>query len=115
MDKAAFTQAFRATVDVSLVDAEKKLGKILDHNVIVRMFGAGVNGEDISAEEFIDRVYIDNQTFYRLIDVFVVEVRQGKPVIFARVSDHPPGDIANCWNGVDGPFKGLQPDVIVQK
>ena len=57
MNKAAFALAFQDAVESACRSAEKSLGKTLSRDVIVRMYGAGTNGLDISPEEFIDRAY----------------------------------------------------------
>jgi len=115
MNKAAFALAFQDAVETACRSAEKSLGKTLSRDVIVRMYGAGTNGLDISPEEFIDRAYISDEIFYRLIDIMVVEIVGTQPVVFARISSHPPARLSECWNGDKGPFKQLTAEAIVQK
>lgn len=114
MNKAAFALAFRDAVETACRAAEKSLAKTLSRDVIVRMYGAGTNGLDVSPGEFIDRAYISDGLFYRLIDVMVVEVVGTRPVVFARISSHPPAPLSECWNGDKGPFKQLTAEGIVQ-
>jgi len=114
MDKAAFALAFQDAVEIACRSAEKSLGRNLSRNVIVRMYGAGVNGLDISPQDFIDRAYISDRSFYRLIDVMVVEIVGTRPVVFSRISSHPPDQLSKCWNGDKGPFKQLTAEYISQ-
>jgi hypothetical protein len=114
MNKAAFAVAFQDAIEIARRSAEKSLGKTLSRDVIVRMYGAGTNGLDVSPEEFIDRASIGDEVFYRLIDVMVVEVVGTRPVVFARISSHPPAPLSECWNGDKGPFKQLKAEAIIQ-
>src|ERR1700761_5112538 len=98
MNKAAFALAFQDAVETACRSAEKSLGRTLGRDIIVRMYGAGTDGLDVSPEEFIDRAYISDDLFYRLIDVMVVEVVGTKPVVFARISSHPPARLSESWN-----------------
>jgi hypothetical protein len=115
MNKASFTLLFQDAVEVACGTAEKTLGTMLSRDVIVRMYGAGANGLEISTKDFIDRAYINDKVFYRLIDLMVVEVIGSRPVLFARISDHPPANLSMCWNGEKGPFKQLKAEHIVQR
>lgn len=115
MNKTAFALALQDAVETACRSAEKSLGKTLSRDVIVRMYGAGTNDLDVSPEEFIDRAYISDGVFHRLIDVMVVEIIGTRPVVFARISSHPPAPLSECWNGEKGPFKQLNAEAIVQK
>jgi hypothetical protein len=115
MNKQSFTLAFQDAVDVACRNAEKIVGKKLSRDVVVRLYGAGAQGLEMGAQEFIDRAYISDRLFYRLIDVMVMEVAGAVPIVFARISDHAPAEIARSWNGKNGPFKQLLPKSIVQK
>ena len=114
MNKASFALAVQDAVETACRSAEKALGRTLSRDIIVRMYGAGTDGLDVSPEEFIDRAYISDEVLYRLIDVMVVEVVGTRPVVFARISSHPPGQLSECWNGDKGPFKQLAAEAIVQ-
>ncbi|TBD34339.1 hypothetical protein [Rhizobium ruizarguesonis] len=115
MNKTSFARIFQDAVEVACRSTEEALGRTLNRDVIVRMYGAGTNGLDVSSEEFIDRAYINDDVFYRLIDLMVVEVIGSRPVVFARISNHPPAQLSKCWNGEKGPFKQLTAEAIAQK
>ena len=87
--------------------AEKSLGRKLGRDVVVRMYGDGLGGVDVSPNEFVGRAFISEEVFYRLIDVSVVEVVGTQPVVFARISDHEPASLSKSWGGERGPFKQL--------
>ena len=82
---------------------------------MVKMYGLGANGLNVTPEEFIERTYINEKLFYRLIDIMVIELYGNKPVIFARVSGHPPAPLSMSWNREKGPFKKLIGETIAQK
>jgi len=91
MTKGLFYRAFLDAVETACKVAETLLGRKLDRDIIVRMYGAGVGGIDVSPEVFVDRAYLNKDAFYRLIDIAVVEVVGTRPVVFAWIRVHPPG------------------------
>ena len=62
MDKAVFAALFIETVEIICLDAEK-LAIELSPEVIIRMYGGGRSGVDVSPEEFLDRAYINIELF----------------------------------------------------
>ena len=114
MDKASFFHLFKDAVELAVKAAEKSLGRKLSRDVIVRMYGAGTNGVDMSPRDFINRAYINETTFYRIIDLMVVETILDRPVLFARISGHPPGPLVQSWKGDQGPFRQLTAETIEQ-
>jgi hypothetical protein len=114
LNKETYSSLFKNAVEEACLIAEKALGRSLSRRVTIRMFGAGANCAEVAPQEFIDRAYIGDDIFYRLIDIMVVEVRGVDPVVFARVSDHKPAALAESWNGMGGPFKQLVAGKIVE-
>jgi hypothetical protein len=53
MNKAAFALAFQDAVETACRSAEKSLGKTLSRDVIVRMYGAGTDGLDVSPRNLL--------------------------------------------------------------
>lgn len=82
---------------------------------MIKMYGAGKSGAIVSPGEFVSLAYISDTVFYRLIDLAVVETIGSSPVVFARISGHPPGSLSKCWNGDKGPFKQLVADTLIQR
>ena len=115
MNEMEFTNAFREVVEKSIHDVEIHLGKALSRDVVIKMYGLDMDGVNMSPEEFIDIVYINDESGYRLIDIMVVELIGTRPVIFARVSGHTPAPYSMSWNGEKGPFKQLIAENLVQK
>ncbi len=107
MDKASYAMAFRDAVETACQIAENALGESLTRDCVVRMYGAGISGRDVSPEEFIDRAYMTDEIFRPLIDICVVEVVGARPVVRAYICGFPPGPLSHCWNGDKGPFKQI--------
>ena len=63
MDRVAFVALFNETIAAICLDAEKALGRELSPDVIIRMYGGGRSGVDVSPEEFLDRAYINIELF----------------------------------------------------
>lgn len=115
MNKITFIRAFEDAVEIACQFAEKSLNRKLSREVIIKMYGVGTNGLEVSPAEFLDKFYINENLFHRLIDVMVVEVRGETPILFARISGHPPDQLSKCWNGEQGPFKQLEAVEILQQ
>jgi len=112
--KEEFIQIARLSIRETIALAEKTEGKSIKGKPIVKFFCPDSNGNIISEEEFMSRIFIDDAHFYRIIDLAVTELYGDRPVIFARISGHPPGSLKDTWNGLRGPFKTLAADKIRQ-
>jgi hypothetical protein len=57
----------------------------------------------------VDRLYLGEGRFYRIIDVAVIEIAEDYTICFVRASDHAPGTFEQTWNSPagSGPFKQL--------
>ena len=115
MNEMEFTNAFREVIEKSINDVEIHLGKALSRDVVIKVYGLDMDGVNMSPEKFIEIVYINGESSYRVIDIMVVELRGNRPVIFARVSGHAPAPYSMSWNGEKGPFKQLIAENVVQK
>ena len=107
MTREEFAEMARNAVETACNNAETKQGITLGREVIFKLYGTGVGGKNVGFDELVSRIFISEDVFYRLIDLFAIEIVDQRPVIFTRVSDHPPGPLSECWNGLDGPFKQL--------
>lgn len=63
MNKLAFAQALQDGVEMASQSAGHDLSGKPGRDVIVRMYGAGASGREVSAQEFIDRTWINDDTF----------------------------------------------------
>jgi hypothetical protein len=107
MSKEEFRQLFLTNVASALADAEGQLGRKLSKDFDVELHGAGCTGEVISPVQALDRIYLGDDVFFRIIDIGVKSVTKDRAVVFVRVSAHPPSKFSDTWNTPkgNGPFK----------
>lgn len=109
MTKDDFKKRFHAAIaEARRLTAEAYHMDLAPNDEIV-LFGAGVSGVRMSAEEALGRLYLGDQWFFKLIDVAVVEADDGKTIEFVRPSNHTPCEIHETWNRGEGlaPFKAI--------
>ena len=111
MDREAFRKLFLESVSDALRRAGESASRRLSGQCYVELHGCGVSGALISLEEAVDLLYIDKETFYRVIDVGLKAIQQDKCIVFVRVSAHPPSTFDKTWNTPkgSGPFKVIEP------
>src|SRR5438105_120332 len=97
MDKESFKSLFIVCVHDAIRRAQTITG-IQSNNFDIELHGGGVSGRIVTLNEALDCMYIDDRTFYLVIDVGVKSFHRGKWVIFARISGHPPASFAETWN-----------------
>jgi hypothetical protein len=75
--------------------------------------GPGPAGQLLALSDVVDRLYIDEDAFYRIIDIGVKRAASQDYSIFVRVSGHEPSKWLDTWNQPvgNGPFKVLGPIV----
>jgi hypothetical protein len=114
LTKDEFEELFTRSARAAIADAETRLGRSLPTEFDVELHGAGVSGEMASRERAVDLMYINNDTFYRLIDIAVKAIHRDRPLLFARISSHPPSTFDKTWNTPkgNGPFKVLTSNQI---
>lgn len=109
MNKQEFWQLFLKALNEAAVNAEHRFGIPINRSFEIELHGAGYKGACITPKEALDALFIDNEHFYRIIDVAVIEIHATKTHVFVRVSAHKPGAFAETWNqppGI-GPFKQI--------
>lgn len=109
MDKQEFKKLFLKPLNEAAFHAEQRFSRQISRSFEIELHGAGYMGARITPEEAADVLFIDNEHFYRVIDVSVIEIHATKTCVFVRVSAHKPGAFAETWNqplGM-GPFKQI--------
>jgi len=114
MEKFELSDRFNRLVDEECLEAEVRLGHGLNRRIIVRAFGADLDGLDLSPTEFIDKIHLGDNLFYRIIDVMITEVRDDATVVLAKISDHTPVEFSRKWHGLAAPFKRLKAKTIIE-
>jgi hypothetical protein len=70
-------------------------------------------GELLSVDQAVDKIYLGDDKFYRIIDVAIQKVSRDKTIAFVRVSGHSPGAFSQTWDPTDlGPFKQILSQTI---
>jgi hypothetical protein len=110
MDKESFKKLF---ID-SVREAIRRARGIVDvqfDSFDIELHGRGISGRIATVSEALERIYINEHSFYRVIDIGVKALHKGKWVIFVRISGHPPASFAETWNTPEGngPFKVIDP------
>jgi hypothetical protein len=110
MDKESFKSLFLDCVKEAIRRAQITTG-IQPDSFDIELHGGGISGRIVTVNEALDRIYINDHSFYRVIDIGVKAFHKGNWVIFTRISGHPPGSIIETWNTPEGngPFKLIDP------
>ena len=112
MNKSEFNQAFLSALEEAAIYAESSLGRRIPRNFVIELHGAGTSGAQMSPEDALDALFIDERRFYRIIDVAVIEVAPNQTTVFVRASGHQPAPLEQTWGGASGPFKQIQAEEI---
>ena len=109
MNKQEFSQLFANAVEIAIQNAEKRLGFKLPRSYQIQLYGAGSSGLLLEPACALDRLYLSEDKFYRIIDVALVKVSKQSVTVFVRVSRHKPASFAQTWNKPlgSGPFKQM--------
>jgi predicted hydrolase (HD superfamily) len=98
MEFEQFRELFLSALQLAIKNAETNLGKAIPQDFIILLHGAGHAGNEISADAAAQALYIDENHFYRIIDVAVQQISTTQTYIFVRVSGHPPASLAETVN-----------------
>lgn len=111
MNQDEFQQLLRRVLESAISNTEMRLSRPLPRDVKVELHGCGHSGDIMDIEEAFECLYLDEDTFWGIIDVGVKEVNRSSTTMFVRVSDHSPSSFDKTWNDPpgNGPFKEIQP------
>ncbi len=109
MNKQEFAQLFANALETAVQNGEKKLRSPLPRDYQIRLYGAGCSGALLDPACVLERLYLGEDKFYRIIDVAVVKASKQFVTVFVRPSGHKPAPFAQTWNNPsgNGPFKQL--------
>jgi hypothetical protein len=110
MNRESFKALFRKNVDVALHCAALEIPNVKLAGPVIELHGCGVSGQRPSFDEAADRLFIDDKRFFQIIDVGLKPIESKTPILFVRVSAHPPSDSEHTWNTPrgNGPFKVIE-------
>jgi hypothetical protein len=111
-----FRELFQRALNIAADNAEANLPKSIPRSFLVALHSFGYDDKLLSVDEAVDKMYLGNDRFYRIIDVAVIEVSLNDSVVFVRVSGHAPGPLGATWDPTgSGPFKQLIAEKIVDR
>lgn len=108
-----FKDLFVQSLEIAADNAERELGKQIPRKYQIRLHGAGHSGDILSVDEVATLLFIDDSSFYRIIDVAVQQVSPSVSEIFVRVSGHNPVPFEQTWDTPkgSGPFKQIMAQI----
>lgn len=111
MNKNEFKELFIKNVETAILMAENVFSAKIPRDIKIELYGCELSGAIISIEDSINIMFIDEDSFYRIIDIGVKATSKSEYRIFVRISPHPPSIFENTWNTPvgNGPFKVLEP------
>ena len=111
MDKDAFNELFLRIIREAIQQTQVIFARDIPAKFLVELHGAGISYEIMPHQKALDLLYIDDKTFYPIIDVGVKYIKDDTTVLFVRVSAYKLGDFNKTWNSPagNGPFKVIVP------
>lgn len=83
---------------------------------VIELHGAAATGECMSVDQAVDRLYLGDDKFYRIIDVAVRARAADKIIAFVRVSGHQTGAFDQTWDPSNlGPFKQILAQAVEEQ
>lgn len=108
MSKEKFLNLFLSELERSAKTTREQLKLNLPDNFRVELHGAGGDGRIYSLSEAIDKLFLNDSRFFRIIDIAVKAITNTETIFFVRVSGHVPCAWSETWDPVrSGPFKQL--------
>lgn len=109
MNKQEFKELFLRALEMAAETAEKMTNRKVSRNFRILLYGADHSGDEMSLDEALEVLYIDENKFYRIVDLSVEKVGKNNTRIFTRISSHEPSRFDLTWNQPEGfgPFKQL--------
>src|SRR5438046_5456 len=104
-----FLRALRAAAEL----ADVKLAKRIPRSFLIELHAPTSPGHIMNVDAAMDRIYLGNDRFYRVIDVAIRGISPNQAIAFVRVSGHPPGQFSQTWDPKNlGPFKQILSETI---
>lgn len=108
MTRNDFCTLFVRALNLAADQAERRLGTRIPRSFVIELHAPGCSGRRVGIEEAVDRLWLDGDRFYRIIDTAIRQVLPEGSVAFVRVSGHPPAAFESTWDpSALGPFKPI--------
>lgn len=109
MNFEEFRNLFIEALNIAANNAERELTRKIPRQYEILLYGAGCKGDILSVDATAKQIFIDEDNFYRIIDVAIQAIKPNISRVFVRVSDHKPVPLDQTWNTPkgSGPFKQI--------
>lgn len=115
LTKEQFSGLFTKALTEAQANAEKQIESPLSSNWAIKLYGVGSPGDELSVEAGVEKLYVAEDRFLKVIDVGVWGAGDCLTVFFVRASDHEHVSLKDTWGGaVTGPFKVIEPLTVKQ-
>ncbi len=108
-----FKQLFASALEIAAENAEGELGREISRSYEIILHGAGHSGDIVDPDKAAIDLFIDEERFYRVIDIAVQQVSSEVSRVFVRVSGHKPVPFDETWDTPkgSGPFKQIMAQI----
>lgn len=108
MTKEIFKSLFQKALSTAAAKTESAANVTLPRDYMINLQAFGYSGPLLTCDQSIERLYINEDEFYRIIDVAIIGIHPEYSVAFVRVSGHAPGLFSATLNPKElGPFNIL--------
>jgi hypothetical protein len=84
MIREEFRQLFHRSLNLAADNAEAKVPPPIPRSSLIRLHAFGYDDRLVSVDEAVDKIYVESDRFYRIIDVAIIEVLLNESVAFVR-------------------------------
>jgi hypothetical protein len=114
MTKKEFSALYEKALELAARNIELKYGQYIPRLFEIEFHGFSPTKRILTKESSLEEIYINENSFYRIIDVSVIKVHQLVITVFIKISGHAPGSFDRTWNDPQGygPFKQILADHV---
>jgi hypothetical protein len=103
MTKEQFATLFQEALSEATTEIEAQTQRTLPRHFLIELHAFGYGRNDrLSLTQTLDLLYINEEQFYRVIDIALIEVRSDATIFFVRVSGDHPSSWTETWNADSG-------------
>lgn len=112
MTRQAFRQLFLSALESALELRKISLREPGLRSIKIELHAPGAPSDRMSFDEALDRIYLGDDRFYKIIDVAVWQT-PADTMAFVRISGHAPCPLSQTWDPPGlGPFKPMIAEAI---
>jgi hypothetical protein len=114
MDRESFKNIFLGVVADAIAGAQQLSDRPLLPKFKIELHGGGIGGRVVTLDDALERMFVSESLYFKIIDVGLKKVERDRCIIFVRISDHSPVSFQETWNTPkgNGPFKVILPTEV---